>query len=62
MRALVKPTPGPGLVMTEVPEPSCGAGDVLVRVLRTGVCGTDLHIHDWDPWAANHPGTPDRRP
>ena len=30
----------------------CGAGDVLVRVLRTGVCGTDLHIHDWDPWAA----------
>ena len=52
MRALVKPGPGPGLEIAEVPEPVCGPGEVLVRVRRAGLCGTDLHIHDWDEWAA----------
>jgi threonine 3-dehydrogenase len=51
MRALVKQEPGPGLVMTEVPEPEIGINDVLIEVDRTGICGTDLHIFDWNQWA-----------
>ncbi len=43
MRALIKPAPGPGLELTEVPEPSPGFGEVKIRVMRTGLCGTDLH-------------------
>jgi len=53
VKALVKGVQGPGLELTEVPDPSPGPGDVLVRVLRTGICGTDLHIDTWDEWAAN---------
>jgi threonine 3-dehydrogenase len=53
VKALVKATAGPGLELAEVPEPSPGPGDVLLRVLRTGICGTDLHIESWDEWAAN---------
>ncbi len=52
MLALVKTAPGPGLALREVPEPEIGINDVLVRVLRTGICGTDLHIEAWDAWAA----------
>ncbi len=57
MLALVKAGPGPGLVLTEVPEPVIGINDVLIRVQKTGICGTDLHIESWDPWAqtAIHP-------
>ena len=51
MRALVKEAAGPGLVLRELPVPSCGPGDVLIRVQHAGVCGTDLHIWEWDPWA-----------
>ncbi|HEY5186732.1 MAG TPA: L-threonine 3-dehydrogenase [Actinomycetes bacterium] len=51
MRALVKATAGPGLELREVPRPQAGPGEVLVRVLRTGICGTDLHIRAWDAWA-----------
>lgn len=51
MKALVKAGPGPGLVMTDVPRPQPGPGEVSIRVLRTGICGTDLHIYDWDHWA-----------
>jgi threonine 3-dehydrogenase len=51
MRAIVKQEAGPGLVMTEVPEPEIGINDVLTRVLRTGICGTDLHIDEWNDWA-----------
>jgi threonine 3-dehydrogenase len=51
MRALVKARPEPGLWMEEVPDPVPGRDDVLVRILRTGICGTDLHIHCWDAWA-----------
>ncbi|SDP70819.1 L-threonine 3-dehydrogenase [Actinopolyspora xinjiangensis] len=54
MRALVKPTAGPGLEMTEVPDPEPGARDVVLKVLRTGICGTDLHIDAWDEWAASN--------
>jgi threonine 3-dehydrogenase len=49
--ALTKQAPGPGLVLTEVPEPTIGINDVLIRVDRTGICGTDLHIADWNEWA-----------
>jgi threonine 3-dehydrogenase len=52
MLALVKTAPGPGLELREVPEPAVGINDVLVRVRKTGICGTDLHIASWDPWAA----------
>ena len=47
----MKQEAGPGLVMTEVPEPEIGINDVLTRVLRTGICGTDLHIDEWNDWA-----------
>ena len=52
MLALVKPAPGPGLELREVPRPEIGINDVLIRVRKTGICGTDLHIESWDPWAA----------
>ena len=52
MRALVKPGPGPGMVVREVPEPAVGPTDVLIRVHYAGVCGTDLHIWEWDAWAS----------
>ncbi len=52
MRALVKTEAGPGLTLTDVPEPEPGPAEVKVRVLRAGLCGTDLHIEGWDDWAA----------
>jgi threonine 3-dehydrogenase len=51
VKALVKARKEPGLVIEDVPTPAIGRDDVLIRVLRTGVCGTDLHIYDWDGWA-----------
>ncbi|WP_328545993.1 L-threonine 3-dehydrogenase [Streptomyces platensis] len=51
MKALVKEKTEPGLWLMEVPEPAIGPGDVLIKVLRTGICGTDLHIRAWDGWA-----------
>ncbi len=52
MLALVKAAPGPGLELREVPRPQMGINDVLIRVHKTGICGTDLHIESWDAWAA----------
>ena len=52
MLALVKTGPGPGLDLRDVPMPAIGINDVLIRVHKTGICGTDLHIESWDPWAA----------
>ena len=52
MLALVKAEAGPGLRLQDVPVPSIGINDVLIRVHKTGICGTDLHIDAWDPWAA----------
>ncbi|MBI3976683.1 MAG: L-threonine 3-dehydrogenase [Chloroflexi bacterium] len=52
MRAIVKPAAAPGLELVERPVPQPGPGEVLLHVLAMGICGTDLHIHDWDPWAA----------
>ena len=51
MKALVKSKPSCGLWLEEVPEPEFGINDVKVRILRTGICGTDLHIYEWDDWA-----------
>ena len=52
MRALVKTRPGPGLELLDVPEPAPGPHDVKIRVQRAGLCGTDLHLYEWDDWAA----------
>ena len=51
MKALVKKKSEPGIWLEDVPIPTIGINDVLIRVLRTGICGTDLHIHKWDAWA-----------
>jgi threonine 3-dehydrogenase len=51
MKALGKFAAGPGLWLKEVPEPEPGIHDVKVRVLLAGICGTDVHIYDWDTWA-----------
>lgn len=51
MKALVKARPEPGLWLQDVPEPIPGINDVLIRIDRTGICGTDLHIWKWDAWA-----------
>lgn len=51
MKALVKREARPGLWLEDVPEPVPGINDVLIRVDRTGICGTDLHIYKWDAWA-----------
>ena len=52
MRALVKETAGPGIVLREVPVPACRPSEALIRVHHAGVCGTDLHIWEWDSWAS----------
>ena len=51
LKALVKKHAQPGLWLEEVSEPKIGINDVLIRVDRTGICGTDLHIYKWDAWA-----------
>lgn len=51
MKALVKSRPEQGLWLEDIPEPKIGINDVLVRVHYTGICGTDVHIYDWDEWA-----------
>jgi threonine 3-dehydrogenase len=51
VRALVKRTAGPGMELMEVPKPTIRADEVLIRVRRAGVCGTDVHIYTWDDWA-----------
>ncbi|MEM7391222.1 MAG: L-threonine 3-dehydrogenase [Verrucomicrobiota bacterium] len=52
MKALVKAKAEPGLWLEEVPIPEIGLNDVLIKVDRTGICGTDLHIYNWDAWAS----------
>ena len=51
MKALVKSQAAPGLWLEDVPEPKIGINDVLIRVRKTGICGTDIHIYKWDAWA-----------
>ena len=58
MRALVKSRPGTGLELADLPVPEVGPMDVLIRISRTAICGTDLHIWKWDPWAQKTIPTP----
>jgi threonine 3-dehydrogenase len=51
MKALVKSKAEPGLWLEEIPKPAVGINDVLIRVRYTGICGTDVHIYQWDDWA-----------
>jgi threonine 3-dehydrogenase len=51
MRAIVKTSPAPGLTMRDEPAPVIGTDDVLIKVSKTGICGTDVHIWNWDEWA-----------
>ena len=63
MDALVKQSAAPGLWLEDVPEPTIGINDVLIRVDRTGICGTDVHIYNWDAWAQRtHSRADGRRP
>jgi threonine 3-dehydrogenase len=58
MKALVKAHAEAGLWLQDVPMPVVGRDDVLIRVLRTGLCGTDLHIYEWDGWAQENVSVP----
>ena len=51
MRAIVKKLPQAGLWMEEVPIPSFGDDEVLIQTRKSSICGTDLHIYNWDSWA-----------
>ena len=51
MKALVKKTAQPGLWLENVPEPDVGINDVLIRIRKTAICGTDVHIYEWNDWA-----------
>ncbi|MFD5215135.1 L-threonine 3-dehydrogenase [Microbacterium sp. NPDC058345] len=58
MKALFKPAPAAGLELVDRPDPVAGPDEVIIRVLRTGICGTDLHIRRWDDWAASAVAAP----
>jgi threonine 3-dehydrogenase len=58
MKALVKALPEKGLTMREVPIPAIGPNDVLIKIKKTAICGTDLHIYKWDEWAQRTIKTP----
>lgn len=58
MRALAKLRPEPGLHLISAPRPQPGPADVLIRVLRASICGTDIHLDQWDDWAARTVKTP----
>ena len=51
MKALVKKHPERGIWMENVPEPKCGDDEIKVKITHTAICGTDLHIYNWDSWA-----------
>ena len=51
MKALVKSKPQEGLWLADVPVPEVGINDVLIRILKTSICGTDVHIWNWDEWS-----------
>ena len=58
MKALVKKFPEKGLWMEDVPEPVTGTGDVKIKIRKTAICGTDLHIYNWDEWSQKTIETP----
>ncbi len=58
MKALVKAKPEPGIWLQDVPVPAIGPNDVLIKINMTSICGTDLHIYNWDKWAQENIKTP----
>jgi len=58
MKALVKTKPEEGIWMEDVPEPQIGPDDVLIKISKTAICGTDIHIYNWDDWARKTVPTP----
>jgi threonine 3-dehydrogenase len=58
MKALVKAKNERGIWMQDVPEPVIGPNDVIIKIHKTAICGTDMHIYNWDEWAQNHIKTP----
>lgn len=54
MDALVKTEAGKGLKLMQVPVPEPKMGEVLIKIRKTAICGTDVHIYNWDPWAQQH--------
>ena len=54
MDAIIKPTAGVGLALAQVPVPEVGPGEVLIKIHKTAICGTDVHIYDWTDWSAAH--------
>ena len=54
MDAIVKPAAGPGLELRRLPVPTPKPGEVLIKIHKTAICGTDVHIYNWDPWAQLH--------
>jgi threonine 3-dehydrogenase len=58
MKALVKAYDEPGLWLQDMPKPEPGPEDVLIKVNEVAICGTDLHIYNWDQWAQEHVPVP----
>lgn len=58
MKALLKKNPQAGLAMEDVPQPQIGINDVLIKIKKTSICGTDIHIFNWDSWAQKTIKTP----
>jgi len=58
MKALVKVAPGPGVSLEDVPVPATGPGQLLIRVEKVAICGTDVHIYEWNEWARKTIRTP----
>lgn len=54
MKALMKLKAEPGLWMTDAPVPTLGSNDILIKIKKTAICGTDIHIYNWDEWAQKH--------
>lgn len=54
MKALSKLKAEEGIWMTDVPEPEVGHNDLLIKIRKTAICGTDVHIYNWDQWSQNH--------
>lgn len=58
MKALVKAKPERGIWMQDIPKPKLGHNDVMIKIQQTAICGTDIHIYNWDEWAQKHIKTP----
>ena len=62
MKSLVKAKAEKGIWLQDTPEPEVGHNDLLIKIRKTAICGTDMHIYNWDEWSQNHSGTYGCRP